>query len=184
MLVETITQAAINLQGLTNCIILILTNSLVRSEISRCCCGSCKNGGCFYSNESDGGGDGDEYSNHRDSSSVVTEDSYNDDGDHYYYEYEEERQNNDDGYRANNDSQFGHGNHIQGRHQYSDSVDEPLFLPSRTEPALSEDVSIMRFANQRVGDGGGSIHSDDGGDGLITRNLTTPDVPSLDGESF
>ena len=166
MIVETITQVAINLQGTTNCIILMLTNSLVRQEIMNCCCSRCNR--CRREEGQYDGAD-------------IDDDNYYQQ--HYNDGYDEdENESGNDEFRIRQNNGQGQGHHYQ--HQYGKSLDEPLFVSRmedrRTEPAYSEDVSIMRFTNQRIGS------DEEGGDGRREReeggrNLTTPDVPSLGG---
>ena len=159
---ETVTQVAINLQGLTNCIILMLTNSLVRNEISRCCCGGGGGGRggvgvCFclgWCRRRVGSEEEDGYD-----SSVGGDD---------YLRYEDEDEDesrysggiNTSGSGIRSGGSGPYLQHSQRQPQYGDSfVDEPLFVSRRTEPAHSEDVSIMRFVNHRNGS------SDDGSGG-------------------
>ena len=152
--IETITSATMNLQGLTNMFILMLTNSLVRNEISHCCCTLCSGGGNRRR------GDDDDNDDERDSTSFT--------GDSYY----EEHWDDEDSFNRNNTiGEYGHQPFLLPHNR--DAEDERG--DRRTEPAYSEDVSIMTMGrgNGNGGNnGGGSINSQNSinSDIVVSRN--------------
>ena len=175
IVIETFTQVAINLQGLMNCIILVMTNTLVRHEITRCCChiwccGRRRGGG--------GGGGGDFESSARGSGGSYL--SYGEDDDEFDYGMDDSRD------RFGNHNGGNRGGNRGGGHGGNDDLEEPLFMSRRSEPAYSEDVSITRFGPhvESEEDGGsvnGSVNSYEGGGVGPRHNMTTPVLPSLNG---
>jgi hypothetical protein len=171
-ILETTTQVAINLQGLTNMVILLLTNSLVRNEIYSvgqniwCCCS------CLCRRRDDAG------------STEEERVSYADQEEDYYYHHSNGQDSGEGIDWYGGDGGSGSGSGGGGGGEDYNNRNQPFLLPSgsgrrtdrRTEPAYSEDVTIMQYRNGRNSATGDSY------DGSH-RHMKTPSLPSLDGNN-